>query len=54
MHQLGPPASSCPDLIRASTSFSAASEGVDGRIKSGHDDLRCLTVEYDSLSVSKI
>jgi hypothetical protein len=30
--------SSCPDLIGASTTFSAASEGVDGRIKSGHDD----------------
>jgi len=33
------PPSSCPDLIRASTFF-PASEGVDGRIKSGHDDAK--------------
>src|SRR5260221_1205350 len=32
------PDSSCPGLTRASTSLSAAPQGVDARIKSGHDD----------------
>jgi adenylate cyclase len=31
------PDSSCPDLIRASTSESASKENVDGRHKAGHD-----------------
>jgi hypothetical protein len=29
--------SSCPDLIRASTPFLVTPEGVDGRVKPGHD-----------------
>jgi penicillin-binding protein 1C len=32
--------SSCPGLTRASTSAGGAKEGVDGRVKPGHDDLR--------------
>jgi len=35
MQQFSNPESSCPDLIRASMPFLPASEGVDGRIKSG-------------------
>jgi len=40
MRQFSNRESSCPDLIRASTPFLQASEGVDGRIKSGHDDAK--------------
>jgi hypothetical protein len=40
MQQFRNPESSWPDLIRPSTPWGAAEEGVDARIKSGHDDLR--------------
>src|SRR5207245_10456487 len=40
---VGPPGSelksSCADLIRASTSFSRLSQGVDGRVEPGQDEM---------------
>ena len=39
-------APSCPDLFRASTSYSICEkEGVDGRDKPGHDDLKNFAEE---------
>src|SRR5260221_9645047 len=45
--------SSCPDLIRASTSFSPASKGVDGRVKPGHDDLGLLNCCISTTNFAK-